>query len=332
MRDWRAGRRHDMNRIEWLKERRAGIGGSDVAAILGMNPWKSAVEVYAEKVSEEEPTDDEISEAAKWGTLLEPIIAHQFIARNPGFQLVKPSNAIKIHSKHDWLRGSADYLLITPDKVPSGLECKTANERYSDLYEAGELPDFYMLQVQHYLEVFDLPEWWVSCLVGGQRQYDMRVVRDEELYKDYIMPKLAEFWDHVKNRTVPAVDGSESCSKTLGRIWQAKKGVSVTLANAHNYAREYFRACEDEKQAKERKERIANEIKAQMGEATSAIVPDPAGGPGFKFSWPQVEGSMTFDADAFCAAHPDLHKQFLTKQRAGYRRFTATEVKIKKGE
>ena len=57
------------NRAEWLKARRSGIGGSDVAAILGLNRYKSALDIYNDKISTEEPKDQQ-SESAYFGTIL----------------------------------------------------------------------------------------------------------------------------------------------------------------------------------------------------------------------------------------------------------------------
>ena len=45
----------NLSRAEWLEERRKGIGGSDAAAVAGLNPWRSAAAVYLDKVGEVEP-------------------------------------------------------------------------------------------------------------------------------------------------------------------------------------------------------------------------------------------------------------------------------------
>ncbi|MFR4400922.1 MAG: YqaJ viral recombinase family protein, partial [Peptococcus niger] len=48
----------DMSQEEWLEQRKKGIGGSDAGAICGLNPWKSAVEVYLDKLGELPPVED----------------------------------------------------------------------------------------------------------------------------------------------------------------------------------------------------------------------------------------------------------------------------------
>ena len=68
------------NRIDWLKARRSGIGGSDVAAILGLNRYKSALDIYNDKISTEEPKEQQ-SESAYFGTILEDVVAKEFSKR-----------------------------------------------------------------------------------------------------------------------------------------------------------------------------------------------------------------------------------------------------------
>uniref|UniRef100_UPI00193103D1 YqaJ viral recombinase family protein n=1 Tax=Caenibacillus caldisaponilyticus TaxID=1674942 RepID=UPI00193103D1 len=69
----------EMSHDEWLRERRKGIGGSDAAAILGLNKWKSPIQVYMEKIGEIE--SDVSSEAAYWGHVLEDVVAREFSKR-----------------------------------------------------------------------------------------------------------------------------------------------------------------------------------------------------------------------------------------------------------
>lgn len=66
-------------RAAWLKGRRTGIGGSDVAAVLGLNPWKTPLDVWNDKLGLSE--DKEMSEPAYWGTVLEDTVAKEFQLR-----------------------------------------------------------------------------------------------------------------------------------------------------------------------------------------------------------------------------------------------------------
>ena len=68
----------DLTREEWLIERRKGIGGSDAAAVAGLNPWKSAAAVFFEKTSEIPPETGEMSERLRIGHDLEDYVARRF--------------------------------------------------------------------------------------------------------------------------------------------------------------------------------------------------------------------------------------------------------------
>ena len=70
---------NNMDRLAWLKARQAGIGGSDVSAIMGLNRWKSPIDVWVDKTTSVQ--EDEPSEAAYWGTVLEDVVAVEFQKR-----------------------------------------------------------------------------------------------------------------------------------------------------------------------------------------------------------------------------------------------------------
>jgi putative phage-type endonuclease len=67
-----------MTRDEWLAARRTGIGGSDIAAILGLSPWRTPLDVYRDKVDGAEQPE---TEAMRWGRLLEDVIAREYAVR-----------------------------------------------------------------------------------------------------------------------------------------------------------------------------------------------------------------------------------------------------------
>ena len=66
---------------EWREARKNGIGGSDVGAIMGLNPWKSPVEVWLEKTGHSEPPDLSGKESVEWGNRLEAVVAEKFADR-----------------------------------------------------------------------------------------------------------------------------------------------------------------------------------------------------------------------------------------------------------
>ncbi|EGO8273418.1 endonuclease, partial [Enterococcus faecalis] len=94
-----------MSHQEWLEDRRKGIGGSDVATILGLNQYKSAYQLWLEKTGQVELKDTE-SEPAYWGNVLEEVVAKEFQERTG--KKVRRRNQVFEHSLHPFLRANID--------------------------------------------------------------------------------------------------------------------------------------------------------------------------------------------------------------------------------
>jgi putative phage-type endonuclease len=156
--EW-TGARAD-NRENWLISRRAGVGGSDVAAIMGATEFNSALAVYVEKISQD-PPDDESSEIADWGRDFEPLILRRYAQRS-GRKVVRGGKLMR--SK------TAPHHLITLDGVqtsrppagckgPGVAEVKTTGygERYHE-----DLPVEVQIQIQW--ELFVTGAQWATCI------------------------------------------------------------------------------------------------------------------------------------------------------------------------
>src|SRR5690606_7815110 len=119
-------------RRPWLEARRRGLGASDTAAILGLNPWATPLQVWQEKVDTSAPADEPVSEAAEWGSILEAPLARQTVARHPELGKLVPSPGLLQHPDHPWMLATIDRGL-TPrggdGTVTAILECKTTSEQ-----------------------------------------------------------------------------------------------------------------------------------------------------------------------------------------------------------
>ena len=201
----------DMSRENWLKERTRGIGGSDVATVLGLNPYKTPLDLWEEKTGK--TTGKEAGQAAYWGTVLEDVVAREFSLRT-GMKIQKV-NFMLSKGEGDWMRGNIDRAIINPDiagrvsvlkpekasecgrllTTDVGLECKTANsfmvDQWGDSQEseivAGKvvtdhkIPLYYETQIQWYMAVTGIETFYVAVLIGGQdfRMYEVK--RDEDV-------------------------------------------------------------------------------------------------------------------------------------------------------
>ena len=156
-----------MNRKKWLKARRKGIGGSDVAAILGISKYKSAFGVYVDKVS---PVGEEVDNVhTRFGKWLETPIKEEFPKRffaETGIKiLVKEAKGMFVH-KTDPFVGTLDGLVEHEAHGEGVLEIKTASERQWKEWEDGDVPGEYYCQVQHYMNLSNLEFSYIVALVG----------------------------------------------------------------------------------------------------------------------------------------------------------------------
>lgn len=204
---------------DWKEARRKGIGGSDAAAILGLSPWKSAMDVWLEKMDlATEVTDPSRTFLLTLGTELEPVIAKLY-SQETGRQLYKPM-APYVHPKYPVLRGNPDRLVVDGLR---GVELKTENQFTNQFGEPGtdEVPFHYLVQCAHYMAVCDYPVWDVALLRGGATFSIYTIHRDLELEKDMREQLLAWWEKHIVGKEPPDVDGSGAWKTYLRKKFPA---------------------------------------------------------------------------------------------------------------
>lgn len=178
----------EMEHDNWLDWRRKGLGGSDVAAICGLSRYKSAMEVYLDKLGLIPPLED--NPKMKAGRILEPLVADWF-AEETGMKVIK-QNAIFQHKDHPHMLANIDRWLPGQN---AGLECKNTAEYCRVDWEGVTAPTEYILQSNHYMAVTNADRWFIAVLIGGW-DFQWRVIeRDEELIKNLITIET-EFWNN----------------------------------------------------------------------------------------------------------------------------------------
>lgn len=215
-----------ISQIAWLKERQKGIGGSDVAAILGMSPWRTPYQVWEEKTTpiDETAEEDDDRPALYWGRVLEAPI-RQAYADKTGRTVTKPAEAF-VSSKYPFMRANLDGI----DDDGRVVEFKTSSK--SDGWgEPGtdEIPDYYMTQVQHYLAVTGVKTADVAVLIGGNDFRIYTIEADEEL-QALLIERESEFWALVESRTPPDLTSTKDAARRY-RVATAKKAVEATAGD-----------------------------------------------------------------------------------------------------
>lgn len=291
-------------REQWLTVRRTGVGGSEVAAVLGMSKYTSAHEVYLDKRGElplDRPQHPDLAEAAFWGLAHEPTIARVFSERS-GLAVVEGPGTLA-HAERRWMLANVDRYVLDEDAQPSSLlEIKTRSAYQLDEW-LDSVPDGPALQTHWYLAVTGYSHAHVAALLGGNRLLIHRVERDEALV-EHLVALVGEFWQGVLDGTPPPVDGSEATEELLGHLYKVK-AESVTVADPSEVAP----LLERRRELKAREARTADELrevdnrlKAVAGEAEIVKTQGAVA-----FTWKQNGPLAT---KRFAAAHPDLAQQY----------------------
>ena len=194
-----------MTREEWLEERKKGIGGSDAATILGLNPYKTNMQLWEEKTGRRQAEDISEREYVKYGTNAEDLLRELFKLDYPKYEVKHDENTIIKHPKYPFLFASLDGTLIDKETGEMGiLEIKTTNILQSMQKEKWreKIPDNYYCQVLHYLNVtgysFVILKAQLKYEYDGEIKLDTRhyKILREEVIEDIKMleEKEIEFW------------------------------------------------------------------------------------------------------------------------------------------
>ena len=193
-----------------LAKRKLGIGGSDVAAILGIKSFRTAVEIWEDKINPEvEEIDlrpDDHTAAMYWGNVFEKQIIDAYMLTEMTDVTYGETLYQFHHPEYPWLIANIDGIAHTKEHGEIILEVKhwgfDPNEEWGE-NGTDSIPLQYMYQVQHYMYVLDMPMAHVAAKIGC----DFRVYRvpRSSLYVERILPKLKHFWfENVQKKIPPA--------------------------------------------------------------------------------------------------------------------------------
>jgi len=286
----------NMERQQWLAERRKGIGGSDVAPILGISPWASPLDVFLDKRGE--LPDQPENEAMRWGNILEPVVRQEYANRTG--QVVRQAGAILQHPKHAFMLANLDGYTDT-GRV---FEAKTSR---SDIGwgEPGsdEIPQTYLLQVQHYMAVTGYPVADVAVLIGGSDFRIYTVEADHELHA-LLIDAEAQFWRRVVENDPPEVVSMADALTAWGRASVAREVVaSAEVEAAAKRLRSITEAIKGmEKDAESEKLTILT----AMQDADTLVGVDGK----VLATWKAAKPAVRFDTKALKEGAPDIYEQF----------------------
>jgi putative phage-type endonuclease len=212
-----------LSREDWLEVRKNGIGGSDAAAAVGLNPYMSQLELWLIKTGRDanlpRPDPQDMTSPTYWGTLLEAIVAASYTKQTGN--KVRRVNAVLQHPTIPFMLANVDREVVGNRDVQL-LECKTAGEFGARLWHDG-VPEYVQLQVQHQLAVTGRQAADAAVLICGQKLEVHRIERDDLLIARLIELEAA-FWRYVETDTPPPADGSDSADRALRCLYPGTGG------------------------------------------------------------------------------------------------------------
>ncbi len=313
------------NQEKWHELRGIGIGGSDIGAILGVNKYKSAIDIYIDKTEGKKQDGNRFTH---FGHKLEKVVFEEFQERHSNMKCYTVPYTIQ--------RGvcvaNVDGMVYDPVKDKYGvLELKTTSAYNKDEWTGDTVPQSYYAQVQHYLYVTGLSFAYIACLVGGNDYKEFYIERSLEDI-DYIQEKATDFWkNHVMKKVPPMLDGSDSYSKYL--LEKAdKENEEVIELNELNAKAEEIKALDEqiknlEQQLELKKQEIILEL--NNNHCNKAISSD------YKFTiTTQARNSvdkklMEKENPELVAQYKEVEKRYSTSKESKYIKITKNTKKNK---
>ena len=261
----------DMPREQWLELRKKGIGGSDAAAIVGLDRYRSPFDVYADKLGLRPEIPD--NEAMRQGRDLEQYVSERFMEATG--KKVRRRNAILQHPEHHWMLANIDRWVVGEN---AGLECKTTSILNSTKFSQGEFQPNYYVQCVHYMAVTGAERWYLAVLVLNKSFHVFTIERDEAEIQALIEAEK-DFWEnHVLKQIPPTPDGSESTSELLKQMFpEAREREEVALYGYEEKIQQYLELDTRVKELTQERDAIKQELQlaladAEIGRAQGYIV------------------------------------------------------------
>ncbi len=286
----------DMPREEWLSLRRTGIGGSDAATICGLNPYKSLIELWADKTGR--LPDKEDNEAMRVGRDLEEYVAKRFCEATG--KKVRRRNAMFQHDTYDFILADIDREVVGEN---AGLECKTTNAFSKSDFENGEIPRYFYVQCVHYMNVMGYEKMYLAVLVLGKAFYWFEIPYDKS-ESEALLELEVSFWnEHISSDVRPEPDGSESAGRVLEQLYHEQNENAITLFEQEENAREYAAVKAQISELEKRADTIKQTIITALDGNTDGYTEK------FKVSWKEQQ-RVSLDSKKIKAEMPEIYEKY----------------------
>ncbi|EOS72054.1 hypothetical protein C818_00201 [Lachnospiraceae bacterium MD308] len=252
-----------LDKEEWLRCRKQGLGGSDAGAVCGLNPYRTAIQVYQDKTTDE--IEDIDNEAMRQGREFEDYVARRFMEATG--KKVRKANFMYYDEEHPFMLADVDRMIVGEN---AGLECKTASPYMAEKWADGKIPLSYQIQCLHYMSVCKADAWYIAVLIYGREFKYYKIERDEEMLADLIQIEK-DFWEnHVLKKVLPKPDGSELADSVIAEYFKKSREETVALTGFDEKLNRRQELSEMIESMGTEKRQIEQELKLFMGEAELA--------------------------------------------------------------
>jgi len=300
--------------------RKTGISGTDIAAICGVNPHKTAFRVWEEKTGKAEPIEQ--TRQMKWGHILEPVVATQFRLAHPEFaKRMKMNKTTFVNPDNALVVGTPDYLL-PPEE---GLEVKAHSYFAAARLGFGEqgtddVPKHHYLQCEWYMILMDVYRWHLAVLIDTSDYREYQIERKPAL-DEKLLDIAARFWDkHVKADEPPPLDGSKDVANYLKRTFPTHTDMLPVATDEQTAIYdEYWHHRRARDLAVAEMDRLENVLKFHVGDTAGLVFKNG------KLTWKRCKDGSKTDWKAVAIAAGATTEQIAeyTTARPGVRRFLA---------
>ena len=296
----------NLDKKEWLKYRKQGIGGSDAGAVCGLNPYRTAIQVYYDKTFDS--IEDVDNEAMRQGRELEEYVARRFCEASG--KKVRRANVMYYDEKNPFMLADVDRMIVGEN---AGLECKTASPYSEERWRDDKIPLSYQLQCYHYMSVCNADSWYIAVLIYGRDFKYYRLERDDEVIENLIRIEK-EFWnEYVLKQVIPDPDGSKTADAAIAERFKESKSITIPLTGFDERLERRQEILSLLEKIETEKRQIDQELKLYLGDA------EMAENQHYRVSWKNFSRS-SIDEKRLKAEQPEIYEKY--RRETTSRRFT----------
>lgn len=297
-----------MTEREWLDKRKATIGGSEAAAVVGLDPYVSPYTLWQRKKGFIEETQTSLP--AEFGKFAEAFVAQQF-TRETGKRVVR-ENAILYNEDYPFAHANIDRRIVGEN---AGLECKTTSALNLSKFKNGAYPAKYYVQCVHYMMVCGFDRMYLACLIGNSAFEIFTIERDEDEIATLanMESKFAELLAGDAPPEITVSEASENDSQTLNTLYSEGNGDRITLYGRDSAFDRLTECIEEKKRIDAEITALQNIIKADLGENERGETDC------YKCSWSNAS-KTTYDTKRLLSDHPEIDPEQYAKT-SNYRQF-----------